>query len=146
MKIVRVPKREFEEKHPHSAGFHYTTEEGKHVIEVPIGTSTKSIMHEIAHVELGHKTVPEMSVDEWARRELDADKWVYDKLGRETSWDEILTDFIPIVEGGFDKGYSQNDLFNFVKKECGDAGYIVDDGEKSLIWDFVKRIYRVWKK
>ena len=34
---------------------------------------------------------------------------------------------------------------NFVKKECMDAGYIVEDKEESIIWNFVKRLYRSWR-
>jgi hypothetical protein len=146
MKIVRIPKKEFETESPESLGVHHTTKEGEHIVEVPEGIGTKSFMHEIAHAELGHETKPSMTFKEWAQRELAADKWVYNKLDKSPSWNEILWDFIPIIKQGFDMGYSQNDLFNFVKEECGDAGYPIGDDEKSTIWEFVKRVYRSWKQ
>ena len=146
MRIIKIPREEFERLHPHSGGFHYTTEGGEHIIEVPSGVGTKTLMHEVAHAELGHETKPSMMIEEWAQRELAADKWVYEKLGREPSWGEILYDFVPIMEQGFDIGYSQNDLFNFVKKECEEAGYLIEDKEKSFIWEFVRRVYRSRRK
>lgn len=146
MRIVRLPREEYEREHPGSSGYHYTDEEGEHIVVVPKGTSTKSMLHEIGHAQLGHETVPHMTMDEWAKRELSADRFTYDILDKDPSWDEILWDFIPMVEEGFDKGYSKNDLFNFVRKECSDVGYVVEDEEKSIIWAFVKRVYKSWKK
>lgn len=145
MKIVRVSKKEFEAESPESLGVHYTTKEGEHIIKVPIGVSTKSLMHEIAHAELGHKS-PAKTFSETAQRELAADKWVYDKLGKSPTWNEILWDFIPLVKEGFDKGYSKNEEFNFIRNELEKAGPPIEDKEKSVIWEFVKNVYVSWRE
>lgn len=145
MKVIRISKKAFKRKYPRDAGQHYTTEEGEHIVEAPYGTSTKSLMHEIAHAELGH-VGPAGTFGEAAKRELAADIWVYEKLGREPSYSEILMDFAPMVEELVDERYSINQIFNWMKKEIEDAGYSMERDDRSRIWWFVRHIYEDRKR
>jgi len=147
MKLVRVPRGEFRRKYGGtSGGIHYTTKEGEHVIVFPEGASTRTRLHEIAHAELGHETKERISFGERARRELAADSWVYEKLGKDPSWYEVLGDFAPMVEELLEMGYTPNRIFNWVKKEVGDAGYIMDDDAKSFLWNHIRTSYEGLKK
>ncbi len=136
MRIECLSKKDFKERFgPNSLGEHWT-EAGEHIIYLPRGSSTKTRMHEIAHVELGHESPKEkpLTFSESAKRELEADDWVYKKLGKDLSLSEVLTDFWGLVDELFDKGYSVIQVFNWVIKEIEDFGYDISREERSYIW------------
>lgn len=141
MEYVVLPKKEFREKYgSESAGEHYTDEEGKHVVVVPQGASTKSRMHEIAHAELGHEG-PAKTYSERAKRELAADSWVYEKLGRTPSMYELLEDFAGDIEELIKEGYSVSGIFNWLKEELENAGYVLEREDRSFLWWAIRNKY-----
>jgi hypothetical protein len=106
VKYIVLPKKEFREKYgPTTEGVHYTEGE-EHVVVVPRGAGPRTRLHELAHLALGHESGDGISLGEQARRELEADTWVYEKLGRSPSLREIYLDLRPLVEEAFRKGYS----------------------------------------
>ena len=141
MKIEYLARSEFKKRFgPHIAGEHYTTEEGEHVVVLPRGASTKTKMHEIAHVELGH-VGPAKTYSEKTQRELAADSWVYEKLGTEPTWAEILGDFVSSIEELIEMGYSVSSIFTWLKNELEDAGYAVERDDRSRLWWLIRDKY-----
>ena len=145
MKIIILSKKEFEKKYgSHSAGEHYT-EEGEHIVVLPQGASTKTKMHEIAHAELGHEGRAK-TYKERAKRELEADSWVYEKLGKNPTWAEILEDFGGDIDELLEKGYTVSDIFSWLKGELEDAGYIMDREDRSRLWWWIRDKHEERKK
>lgn len=141
MKVMRFTPKEFARRHgPFVVGWHETSGEGEHVIELPYGASTKTKMHEIAHAELGH-VGPTETFGELAKRELEADKWVYEKLGKEPSSMELFHNFTPFVEELADKRYSLHEVFNWIKEEIENAGYQLERGDRSALWWWLRDYY-----
>lgn len=146
MRLVRLPKKEFEEKHgSYIGGMHYVTEEGEHVVEVPLGASTKTVMHEIAHARLGH-VGPSETYGERAERELAADSWVYAKLGREPTLYELVEDFSYDIDGLIREGYSANNIFVWLKGELERAGYTLEREDRSRLWWWIRNTYTELKE
>lgn len=140
MRIEYLPKKEYKERfEPSSLGTH-RTEEGEHIIYLPKGASTRTRMHEIAHAELGHETPKDrpLTFSESAKRELAADDWVYEKLDKDPSFNEILSDFGGMIGECLDKGYSVSQIFNWVVKELETFGYDISKEEKSSIWWWIR--------
>jgi len=147
MKIEYLSRGEFVKKYgPSSAGWHYTTEEGEHVVVLPKGASTKTRMHEIAHAELGHETRERITFSDWAQRELGADSWVYEKLGRDPSFRELLADLKPIAEKAFERGYSVANVMSWLVGELEEAGYIVEREDRSTVWWWLRDLHEEVKE
>ena len=141
MRIEKIPRKEFKSRYgPSRLGDHSVSGEGEHVVTVPEGASTKTLMHEIAHAELGHSWDKPITYNEAARRELAADSWVYEKLGKDPTLEEIIIDFGGMVEDLLRDGYSVNSVFNWVKKEIKGFGYELDREDWSGVWWFIRRI------
>ena len=144
IEIIRLPPKEFSRKYGfYTAGTHDASDEGEQVI-IPYGANTKTIMHEIAHIELGHTGSPE-TFNEHARRELAADDWVYKKLGRKPTLSEVAGDLTQAAGDLVRLGYRQNEVFNWLKERLEAAGYEVDDETRSALWWFVRDNYKRWK-
>lgn len=145
MRIEVLARKEFEEKYGSGAlGQHYTTEEGEHVVVYPEGASTKTKLHELAHAKLEHVGEPE-TLGEHMRRELAADKWVYEKLGTSPTWSELLADFD--FKELFDHGCRPNEVFAWVKGKIEEAGWLeLDKEERSMLWWYLRGAYDDWKR
>ena len=146
MRIVRLPKKEFRKRFgPHYLGRH-VIEEGEDVIYVPYGASTKTVMHEIAHAKLGHKPEDLVSYNEAVEREVRADEWVYERLGKEPTWEEIFADLSRYVDELLDKGYSVNQIFVWLKGKLEDLGYIFERQDRSDLWWFIRNKWEAKRK
>lgn len=146
MKTERLSSKEFRKRHPEGLlGWHGTTENGEHVIEVPYGASTRTRMHEIAHAELGHKT-EEMTFGDWAKRELAADAWVAERLGKGVTMAEVCGDFQPMAEEAFRMGYTVSNVMTWLMEELSGAGYSLDRGDRSTLWWLLRRWHEEAKR
>jgi len=142
-----LSEKDYREKHGYGlSGVHYVDESGTHIVEVPKGASTKTRMHEIAHAKLGHETKEIVTFHETAQKELEADAWVYEKLGSDPTWMEIISDFAPLVRELFVEGYKPTPVFNWVRKEIEEAGYEIDGDEKSRLWWTVRNLYKEYRE
>lgn len=137
MRIEKLPRKEFKRVYGTEFLGEHFMEEGEHIIVVPEGASTKTRLHEIAHAELGHEG-PAKTYGERVKRELEADSWVYEKLGRTPSETELIGDFAGYIDELLEKGYSVVEVFNWLKKAVEDAGYVIDREFKSNIWWLIR--------
>ena len=88
MKIVKLPKKEFKEKHQQgkdwsTRGLIVKGEEGPQVV-VPEGASTATILHEIYHAKESPRVSKRAAtLDEWTLEELEAEEFSKKKRGDE---------------------------------------------------------------
>lgn len=138
MKTTFLPRKEFREKYGADvSGVHFGIGEGEHEIVLRKGASSKTRLHEIAHAELGH-VGSAGTYQEMARRELDADAWVYEKLGRDPTWSELLGNFVAEVDDLLENGRSVNSVFTWLIDALEDAGYALDREDRSTVWWLVR--------
>jgi hypothetical protein len=141
VKTIRLSDKDYRKQYGTGSGAsHFTDESGEHIIVLPGKPSTKTRMHEIAHAELGH-VGPAKTLGEAAKRELQADAWVYDKLGRTPSMYEIANDFGGLVEQAVDNGDSASTIFSWVMREIEEQGYTVSKENRSEIWWWIRGLY-----
>ena len=144
MEIVRLPKKEFKKRYGRDTAGIHIGEGDEDLIVLPFGASTKVRMHEIAHAKLGHKGEPK-TYEELAQREFAVDSWVYERLGRDPTFLELYSDFSEDIYDLLKEGYSVNRVFRWLKEEAENAGYILDRGDKSTLWWWIREKYNKLK-
>ncbi len=142
VRIEYLPKDEFKKRFGSGWGGKHWTEEGEHIIVLPKGASTKTRMHEIAHAELGHETVDSITLHESVQRELAADAWVYERLGTNPTFTELLQDLCPMAEQAFKLGYTVSNVMAWLLQELSEAGYELNRRERSELWWWLRSLQK----
>lgn len=147
MKYIVLSKKEFREKWgPTVGGMHYTTEEGEHVVEVPQGASTTTRTHEFGHEALGHENRDVVTYGEYARREIGAHAWAFEKLGREATYGDLVANFYYPIRELFGKGHSSTNVFAWLKDALEDEGYTLDREDRSDLWWWVRDLHKKYQE
>ena len=143
MRIEKWKPKEFKKAYPGALGTH-DFEEGEHIVRVPYGASTKTILHEIGHAKLGHTSRPK-TFGEIADREISVDKYVYGVLGREPSFEEKVGDLVYQCRELYSRGWRPNDVLNFIKEAMRRNGYEMTKEEISDTWSYLNKCYEDYR-
>lgn len=114
-----------------SAGLHWYDEEtGEHHSLLPPKASTTTKLHELGHAELGHTGSPE-TFEELIERELGAELYAYEKMGRDLTHRTINQIAVSVA-----RRYKvrPNIVFNAMKKALDKEGYELDDEDNHNLW------------
>ena len=102
---------------------------GEGYIELPPKASTKTRLHELAHKKLGHEP-GEMEVEEFADREIDAEKWAWETTDKSLTPRVGLPAVVSLVE---DYDFSIQEALRLVIKRLKMKGIpVTKSGRKDL--------------
>jgi hypothetical protein len=146
---IRVLKpKEFASKHAEPGGIlrgvHFL-EEGKHIIEVPKGVSTRTRTHEVAHARLGHGApypYPD-TMNTLIDRELDAEIFSCKLMGKKPTYRNMFsvlsTVDVELEELGR-KGLSKdvNGWYNYSVRKLESKGIKLSKSDKRNLYWYIK--------
>jgi len=140
-----LSEREFERRHGDNLRGAARREDGVYVIELPRGYKTVTRLHELAHIKLGHcDEIPE-DIYGMFRHELEAQKWVDEKMGRKTSLTGILNIISSTIILLFRFNHRPTTIFSYINWILWSSGYIEDKKDSSCLWWWLRNYYEDYK-
>lgn len=143
MKLSRLSKKDWKERYPGSrfrsvmGRVEYSEETGEYEVVVPIGASTKTILHEMGHAkserygkEPGREAV--LTLEEFVPAELEVEEYVRSVIG---VGGINIFDAMTMGRGLMEKyGTKPNEAFTKVINALASEGYELDRGERRELW------------
>ena len=139
-----LPKKEFKEKYPRDYRLQGITEwnedAGEWEVVVPEGSSTKTRVHELRHLEQSRqskKGTVAATPEEYAANEVDAIVFTKETIGGEPTWAEYDEAIYTLL-----KRYKQkpNKVFNLLMKQFEEQGFEIDQEERSYLWNRIREM------
>ncbi len=126
-----------------TAGFHwYDKQTGEHIFITPPGASTTTRLHELGHAALGH-TEPPKTLEELTERELGAELYAYEKMGRSLTNRTISQIAVSIMK---DYELRPNQAFTIMEKAMEKEGYEMSRKGRSELWWLLRDTYEEREK
>ena len=108
----------------------HTYKEGKHIIDLPYHTSTRTRLHELGHAYCDHRP-QDMTVKELLYREADAESFAHRHMSRQLSWKVLLPAIYDISACGYAR---TNELFKLCLQYITDNTIAFSKTDKRLLW------------
>ena len=120
------------------AGTCYLDEDGKPVIEVPYHASTRTRLHEMAHVELGHLKQEQITYQELFNTECDAEMFVNVCIGKQNRATVTLPAIYSVSHYHVVR---PNEILNMAREYLADHAIIISNQEVSKLWWIIREEY-----
>lgn len=118
-------------------------QEDTHVILVPPHASTRTRLHELGHAELEHRGWAN-TINELTDREISADRWAADKMGKKYSFNQFLVLASEVVEElSSRRVFRVGSIYSYMLRVAAKHNLVLTKSQKSALWNHIKF---AWKK
>lgn len=129
----------YKKMHGNTQGICYLDDDNNPVIELPYHASTKTKLHEMAHKELGHVFMGDITYRELFDGECDAEMFVRKHINKIPDINIVL----PAIYGVCAYGYIRpNVLLNLSRDYLDNYGIKFSKDDISRLWNTIKREYK----
>lgn len=120
----------------------YNPKAKEYQILLPYRVSTRTRLHELAHIFLGHLDNLPKYTDELIRDEIQAEIWANEKCGKQVSIDAMLN----IAAYACQWGDRTNFIFNQIVNTLNNNGLVLDKCRRSNLWHGIRNLERLGKE
>lgn len=117
----------------------YNSKTGEYQIMLPYRASTKTRLHELAHVLLGHCDKPPDYTDELIRNEIQAEIWAYQKCDKQITLDAMLN----IAALAIQWKDKPNFVFNQIVNTLNSNGIVLNKQRRSNLWHEIRALEKL---
>jgi hypothetical protein len=140
LEIRVLPRKKFDKEG--ISGTHTTTDEGKHIIEIPRGASTRTRLHEMGHYVLGHDD-ERITYRELVDREISAEAFAYESMGKKPTWRIAIPVMSDII---YDHNFSPNEAFNLALDAFRKININLSKYDRASLWSYCLGSEEIRKK